>query len=196
MYRIIDGGNIYRVDTVMDGSVTFSGKATDKPIYSGESVADHYVKNPTLISIDGVISDIKSFTEDEIFSTTEWIERLVGLFNSKRRFILEAIKDSVLTFDNCVIESLEIQNDKTHGRVVFEDGDPVYSFRVSMKVKQLKLATRGRLVAGPDLQSSTSDQKKSSGVNGSPETTTKEFTYLELARQKEKEGGILKRASE
>lgn len=193
MYRIIDGGNIYKIDTVTDGSTNFSGRSTDRPVYSGESISDHYVLNPIGITVNGVISDIKSLYNPANLNTLSWIERLSELQQSGRTFIVEVIKDSAMTFDNCVFDSLEISNDKTHGRATFDNGTSIYSFLVSMKLKQIKKASRGKIVSEPDLQSATSPLTKASGVNSSPETEQKKQTYADMQREALREAGILNR---
>lgn len=185
MYRIIDGGNIYTLDSTTQGSIRFSGKATDKPLQDGTSASDHYVNLPTTISFNGVISDAKTLYLSGQETTLSLIEKLKQLKESGRPFIFEGVKDSALVISNCVFDSLVIENDQTHGRVTFDNGVEIYSFRISCEIKQLKRARRGRVVSEPQVVDTTSSQSTGSGVNVAPnevEAEEKKATYSDTRR--------------
>lgn len=165
MYRILsNSGIVYTFDATTEGSISFKGRTTDKPLQSGAIVADHYVQLPTEISISGILSDVSVLHGDRSKTSADLINELNNIKLNKETFIVEVVKDAI-SADNCVFEELRIDNDSRHGMYTFQDGSEIYAFRISCTIKQIKKGSRGRVVAEPDVEDNVSSKKKGPGTN-------------------------------
>lgn len=175
MYRIIDGGTIYTLDAVTSGNFTFRGQATDKPIQSGATVADHYINLNNGITVSGKISDVKRLvvgasTEALIEQADEsekpkavldWITELRALKESGRTFTLEVAPSSGTTFNDCVFEELDFGNDLATGRFYQNN----FAFTVTMTIKQIRKSRRATVTTEPEISGTLSDKTLGSGAN-------------------------------
>lgn len=164
-YILSPKGVIFELDATTDMTYTESGKTTDSPIESGESVSDHYIQKPSVTNFSGVITDISSYASNvnEKLSTREYINGLRTLKNSKRPFKIY-ISNNFAPLSNCVFTSLTIKNNKEFG--VTEFGERVAgSYQVDFSVKQIRLAAAATEIIGvpqPDLQDMTKPKVESS----------------------------------
>lgn len=195
MYRIIDGGSVFIFDATTEGGFNHSGRSTDRPLYSGETSSDHYVQEPTTFTINAILSDFKIFSSVNQESSVTVLERLIELQRSGRRFSVEVIKDSTLIYDNCLFESIDVRNDNTKYGAVETSGVSFYSFSVSIRVKQIKAATRGRIVTESNISDTVSSKKQGSGVNSIPaserEAESNKTKMREAQRRKDRISEIL-----
>ena len=175
MYRIIDGGNIYSLDAVLTGSVTMSGRVTEKPIQQGAMVSDHYVNLNNGMNFSGKLSDVKRMfrssannnTNQTLPAVLDVITELRDLKESGRLITLEVAPSSGLTFNDCVIEDFSVSNDITTGQMREE----FFAFNVSLKIKQIRRSKRGAITSEVDsvLKDTTQDKTTGSGANSVPD---------------------------
>lgn len=173
MYRIIDGGTFFDLDATLQGEVSLTGKITEKPLADGNTAADHYVNSPIGINFSGVITDVKSFYNASAVRVQDWIKLLSDLKSSGRSFTVQAADGSGMFFEDCLFESVNLSNDKTHGVVDAEsNGGLIYSYNISFSIKQLKRARRGRLVSEPSIDFTQKAPVTGSGTTDSPNEDT------------------------
>lgn len=167
-------GVTYELDSTSDITYKLTGKVTDNPVESGQSVSDNYVNKPRMITLKGTISDVKgaSLSLSPVTKTTE--DFIVGLEKVKTNKELFSLHfgNKVGIITNCLFEDLTFtQNDKRGS------SSTVDAFEVSMTIKQIRLATRALLVTTSDplIANDTSSKKVGSG---SPEVPPKKDLTL------------------
>ncbi len=156
-------GNLeYQLDSTSQMSYSLSGKTTDSPIESGESVSDHYINNNDVITISGTISDMKSLSTLDNLKTSEYIEKLVNLKRTGNPFTV-IIGSRLEEITNCVVTSLVLTQTGENG--TFTSGSIVSSsYQVSLSFKRIKLAKAARIevTAAPPEQKSFQAKETSS----------------------------------
>jgi hypothetical protein len=175
IYFIEDpNGIIYELDATADITYRLSGKVTSNPVESGESVADNYVNNPDVITLKGSISDVKSISSGGVPSkqTLDFITGLKALKVNRALLSLHfGSKVGVIT--DCVIESLDIIQNAQRGSLGAGRAGRIDSFRVSITLKQIRLATRARLTAVRS-EVIANDAKRETEGGGSTATITED----------------------
>jgi len=144
--------SIFSFDSTSKITLNDSGSATSFPLESGEEVSDHYVNNNVTVSFNGRISDIKRRNiarESDIYKTTqEFISQLRQLKHAAIPFKVY-MGANLAPVDNCVFESLEINQDAQNGTRVVNKERQVSSFQISFTAKQIRFASKTSSVRSP-----------------------------------------------
>jgi hypothetical protein len=135
-------GVIYQLDATVNITYKISGKGTDNPVESGESVTDNYVNRPDIITLKGSISDTKSVSGGGTVSksTEDYITGLKALKEKRKRVSLH-FGDKVGVITNCLFQSIDFTQNSRRGNA----GAGVDSFEVTISLKQIRLAARAQL---------------------------------------------------
>lgn len=170
-------GEIYELDATANITYRLTGKATDNPVESGDSVSDNYVNKPRRITLRGSISDVKSLSSGGINSkdTETFITGLEAVKVNKELFTFHfGSKVGVIT--DCVFETLEFTQNAQRGSL-----DNIASFGVVMTIKQIRLSTRALLTPfrDPTIVDDASDQTTGAGATQS--ATGDEKSLLETS---------------
>lgn len=183
-YIRTQAGVIYELDSTTEISLSLSGKTTDFPLESGESVSDHYINQNNTISFSGTITDIKTV---EMFldpsgqpwykSTDEYINGLRDIKKAGEPFSIHFF-NKIEPLDNCVFENLTIEQNQSRG----SSGD-VNSYRISFTAKQVKFARQTVLTSVAAPSSSDLVAGKSSSVSNVEQPETAPPSAMERIRQ-------------
>lgn len=167
-------GVTYELDSTSDITYKLTGKATDNPVESGDSVSDNYVNKPRMITLKGTVSDVKGASlsfSPVTKSTDDFIRGLEKVKVNKELFTLH-FGNKVGIITNCLFESLTFKQNKKRGSMSTLD-----AFEVSMTIKQIRLASRALLVPTRDPSIVNDASSKTKG-SGSPEEPDEEDTSL------------------
>lgn len=160
---------IFTLDATTQMSYTMSGKTTDSPIESGESVSDHYVNLPEVITLSGVITDMVSLGQSPEHRTpADFIKELRFLKTTGTPFSVW-IGTKLENIPNCVFTSLRVSQSDQQGSRVFGEEEVLSAYKVDMSFKQIRFGGAATLEKIPK-QSIKDD---ASGKISSPETTKK-----------------------
>jgi hypothetical protein len=148
-------GSKYKIgDLVLDATtlevIDYSNTITNHPISNGSNISDHIYSNPTIIKMDGLITNNSLYLSD-ISTLTGFFEGNVvsNIYNyitgpSKKQILafnyLETLKENktlvsivskMKTYDNMAIETLSFSTDKKTGDAL----------EFSISLKQIKFVT-------------------------------------------------------
>jgi len=173
----------YRLDATKTIKKALRGKATSNRVEGNFDAADHYVNEPDVFTLDGVITDIKSISSGGTgIKTKDFIIELTKLKESGTPVILH-YGFSVDKAHNCVIEEMSLTQNSTNGSSGYLD-----AFGISLSLKKIRFVSQARVVTGRDI-SVTGATTTKKDVSESPESVTETD---EQKRDKARRDGTLK----
>ena len=174
---------VFELSSTTDITTTDSGKATDFPIQTGESVADHYVQDPLIIKFKGIITDVRSLSN---LGNAGWKgpqDYIVGLKQLKASKVPFSVgySDILSPAENCVFNSFELTQNSKHG-VISTSNISFNSFEISLTMKQLRFGEAALVEARPasDFENLAAEKAVGSGSTSTP-TSPEETTIRERA---------------
>lgn len=132
---------ILTFDATLSSNRRLVNKIPKNILSTGEEVADHVVNLGDVVSLSGIISDLKSSDPANPLTTDQFISNIELLRDSKTFFDIisgdiTAVQNSV---ENCLFETLTITQNQTHGVA----GGRVKSYVISLTAKQVRVAELG-----------------------------------------------------
>lgn len=116
-----------RLDVIIKESATASVRVTENPVENAANINDHVIVNPSMFTMDGVVSDISStftgaiptaintFTKNTKRSKEAW-NALLELLTNKTVF---SLVQNLRTYENVVLMSLSESQDKDTSNGLF-----------------------------------------------------------------------------
>jgi hypothetical protein len=118
----------------------FPSRITEHPVEDGSVIADHVTLLPTVLEIDGRVSDASVALSDTISgkgTAQDAFRELVRLQRDREPF---TVVTGLAVYQNMLIETLEVPRDSSDGQ----------SIRFSMVIRELQIVGRTR-VANRDV---------------------------------------------
>lgn len=125
-----EDGSTLALDAVVTVQFTFSVEVTDHPIEDGSVVSDHAIKQPVLITVDGVVTetpidaDADTSGIQRVQAALDWLDASVGK-------LIDVVTDRLGTYTDCLLT----------GWPTSIDG--VRRLRIPIALKQVRIATAG-----------------------------------------------------
>jgi hypothetical protein len=103
------------LDATMQEDHSFNGQVTDNPVEGGATVSDHVIRDPLVLTMEGVVTD----------SPAQFVTGAFGAFSGRSQSAYETLVDlrnrsalidvqtGYALYRNMVIESLRVPNDRT-----------------------------------------------------------------------------------
>ena len=113
----------------------FPSRITEHPVEDGSVISDHVTLLPTILEIDGRVSDASVALADTLFgkgTAQDALRELVRLQRNREPF---TVVTGLAVYQNMLIENLEVPRDGTDGK----------SIRFSMTIKEVQIVGRTRL---------------------------------------------------
>ncbi len=142
---VVEGADVtYVLDATKEIEVVKTGKASSSPLESGLSVADTYINNNDVITLSGVISDVKNSSKTEgNLSVADYVNGLTTLKESGTPFEVYWA-GGLDRIDNCVFTSLNIRQGGSKGSLTNPDKTFTNSFNISMNFMQVLFGTKAQ----------------------------------------------------
>lgn len=140
-----EDGSTLALDGVVTVQLAYSVEVTDHPIEDGSVVTDHAVKQPLLITVDGIVTETPIRNDAQ----TSGIERTQGALDwltSSTGKLIDVVTERLGTFSNCLLTGYPTTIDN------------VRRLRIPIALKQVVVATAGSVsitaeaVAGGDAE--------------------------------------------
>jgi hypothetical protein len=145
-YYIQTSDNVlYSLDSTTGMTYVISGRPTSFPVESGASLADHYVNRNVVLSLTGVITDVKSLSTstDNNRPTEEFIEQLKTIKESGQPFTV-FVGSKLQELKNCVFTNMNISQGDTNGVRKYSEGNVFASYSINMSFEQIRLAQQAQ----------------------------------------------------
>lgn len=161
---VLPGGEVvfYFLDSTSQVEVRYPAELSNNPLANGVTAADNYVQQPTMISISGRISDIKSANPGTDSKSTK--QYLDGLDLIRERVIPISVLCQVgrPELHNCYFTSLSVTQDKSSGFAGIDGitGQPVNAYKINSTLQQAIYARGVQITSVPDSQFSNAFQEK------------------------------------
>lgn len=174
----LDGSTVITLDAIGDLSSSLTASATSSPVQSGFKPTDHYVIDPVVRSISGVISDTKLNKDRNPLSQKAFESEVNSLIKSKKPFAFISERDGItslpsvliLSFNTTAFSADGIQVSMTFREILIEDAAELVDF-------ELRQPREG--------SAETTASNKDSGDGGTKEPTPEERakTYARIANK-------------
>lgn len=143
-------------------SIVKRSNVTDVPVEQGFSVADNSFPEPIRFNLKGIISDIKNYSLDYHRSPEDSIKAFHNLMDSRAVFTL-AVDDSLETYDNVVIENINLLKSSGMGT----------SWSVNIDMKQIIITNKAKNITFPPQAPETEKQARAKAKQGDNSTEDK-----------------------
>lgn len=140
-YIYFQSGDVqFVMDSYSSVSAPLTGQLSGSPMQSGTEQSDNYVVGIPVVTMSGIITDIKTARSRDTKSTGSWIARIRDIMNNKQSVLLQYQVD-IEPSDGWFITSFNPSQDQTNGVGARRpDGTFVQSFRIDIEFKRPILA--------------------------------------------------------
>lgn len=129
-FYILDDNIHVEFDATLEATVSESASISSHPLQDGTNVADHVIKNNTIITLSGIVNSIKStaFKTKESFDSPSQVFQLLRSFRSSGKQLSVVITQELPIFTSAVITSLSLSQDNEERNTVrSQDGEVLAS---------------------------------------------------------------------
>lgn len=148
------------LDAALQVCETLSADVTDHPIETGGFVTDHTIERPTVLKVDGIFTETPMDGSDSPGAPTSSIDLLRAAKKTREPCI---VTDEVNSYENMVLEALEIPRDGTTG----------YAIKFSATFKETRFADSQQVAVAHSQKPGTQSNGKQVGAPADSSTQTK-----------------------
>lgn len=133
-----DNLDAYELSATTDISVSKQQTVTSRRVESGKSVADNAYTENTIISFDGIITNIKN--KSNVVNTDQFINEVDQIIEDK--ILIDVVSENQV-YPKCLINNFELKKSHVEGKG---------GWKVSLSFKQVEFTNRAKLVEVPEAQ--------------------------------------------
>jgi hypothetical protein len=136
-FSIITSDNAFSMDASLSVNRTLPSTVTEFPVEDGGFVTDNVVNKGDIITLTGIITDIKSAVGKDNLSTSDFISAIEGIRNAKSLVSINVGLDGTgfRTINSCIITSASFNQDGKHGVA----SGITSSYKVSLSFKKVRI---------------------------------------------------------
>lgn len=140
-YLYFQAGDVqFVMDSYSSVSAPLSGQLSGSPMQDGTQQSDNYTVGTPVVSMSGVITDIKTARSRDTKATGSWIDRIYSIMNNKQSVLLQYRVDGEPS-DGWFITSFNPSQDQTNGVGARKpDGTFIQSFKIDIQFTRPILA--------------------------------------------------------
>lgn len=140
-YIYFQSGDVqFVMDSYSSVSAPLSGQLSGSPMQNGTQQSDNYIVGTPVVTMSGIITDVKTARSRDTKSTGSWIDRIYSIMNNRQSVLLQYRVD-VEPSDGWFITSFNPNQDQTNGVGARRpDGTFVQSFKIDIQFTRPILA--------------------------------------------------------
>ena len=136
-FSIITSDNAFSMDASLSVNRILPSTVTEFPVEDGGFATDNVVNKGDIITLAGIITDIKSAVGKDNLSTSDFIKAIEGIRNAKALVSINVGLDDTgfRTINSCIITNASFSQDSQHGVA----SGITSSYRVRLSFKKVRI---------------------------------------------------------